>query len=199
MDWDRVIFSDEKTFRSYDDRKKHLWRPNGERFNPKYVQSVKKSGRVTCGVWGFITAFGVGDIVGLKGNQNSVQYTEILEDILVPSMNTINEDWRNNMLFMHDNAGYHECPFTRDWIRNHNIEMLPWPSLSPDLNPIENVWAQMVYNWGSEVVATPDAILSKAQQRFADMIGTDCFKNLYASMPKRLNEVLNNNGNWCKY
>lgn len=199
LDWDRVIFSDEKTFRSCDDRKKHLWRPKGERFNPKYVQSVKMSGRVTCGVWGFITAMGVGHIVGLNGNQNSVQYTEILEDILMPSMNIMNEDWRNDMLYMHDNARYHTCPFSRDWIRNHNIQMLEWPSLSPDLNPIENVWAKMVYGWGSEIVATPKAILEKANQRFDDMIGTNFFQNLYASMPRRLNEVINNNGNWCKY
>ena len=32
------------------------------------------------------------------------------------------------------------------WIQNQDISILNWPSLSPDLNPIENFWSQMAKN-----------------------------------------------------
>lgn len=199
LDWDRVIFSDEKVFRCYSHRKLHLWRPKNERHNPKYVQQMKVSGRVTCGVWGFITAMGAGDICEISGRMNSQEYTEVLEDILLPSMNVMNEKWRETMLFMQDNSKVHIANRTAEWIRNHDITLLKWPAYSSDLNPIENVWAQMVYDWDPIEAATRTAILNAAKKRFDDLIGTERFSNLYASMPRRLNEVLENNGHWCSY
>ena len=46
---------------------------------------------------------------------------------------------------MQDNASPHRAHATRDWLQNHNIDVFgPWPSKSPDMNPIENLLAQMV-------------------------------------------------------
>lgn len=198
-DWDRIIFSDEKTFRSISGRKMHLWRPKNQRYTPKYVQQMKVSGRISCGIWGFITAFGVGDICEISGRMNSIEYTQVLEDILIPSMSIVDEEWRDNMVFMQDNAKIHTSSAAIKWIREHNIKLLKWPAYSPDLNPIENVWAQMVYNWDSNIQPTRAAVLNAARNRFDDLIGTDNFSKLYASMPKRLDQVLQNNGHWCKY
>lgn len=49
IDWDFVVFSDEKTFKSCNDRAKTLWRPRKERYNPIYVQESAFSGRITYG------------------------------------------------------------------------------------------------------------------------------------------------------
>lgn len=198
-DWDRVIFSDEKTFRSVSHRKLHLWRPKNHRYDAKYVQQNRVSGRMSCGVWGYITALGIGEICEISGRMDSTEYTQVLEDILIPSMNIVDEDWRKNMVFMQDNAKIHTSNAARKWIREHNIKLLNWPPYSPDLNPIENVWAQIVYDWDSNIQPTRMAVLNAAKQRFDGLIGTERFGNLYASMPRRLNEVLQNNGHWCKY
>ena len=48
------------------------------------------------------------------------------------------------MAFMHDNAPEHRANATRGWLAANNIPVFgPWPARSPDMNPIDNLWAQL--------------------------------------------------------
>ncbi|KAJ5104253.1 hypothetical protein N7532_004782 [Penicillium argentinense] len=44
-------------------------------------------------------------------------------------------------IFQHDNAPTHTARVVRDALAEMNIEVMEWPPHSPDLNPIENLWA----------------------------------------------------------
>ena len=46
-------------------------------------------------------------------------------------------------IFQQDNTPAHKARRTKDKIQKLGIELLPWPPYSPDLSPIENVWAWM--------------------------------------------------------
>ncbi|KAJ4446509.1 hypothetical protein ANN_13205 [Periplaneta americana] len=40
-----------------------------------------------------------------------------------------------------DKARAHTAAVTRDFLRENEIEVMEWPAISPDLNPIELLWA----------------------------------------------------------
>ena len=49
----------------------------------------------------------------------------------------------NNVTFPQDNARPHVARVVRDYLTQQNVDVLPWPAVSPDLSPIERIWAEM--------------------------------------------------------
>lgn len=50
-----------------------------------------------------------------------------------------NEQWH----FLQDNASYHGARASHQWFHNNGVSLIPLPPHSPDLNPIENLWADL--------------------------------------------------------
>ena len=46
-------------------------------------------------------------------------------------------------LFQHDNARPNAAHVAMDYFEENNLNVLPWPFKTPNLNPIEHLWDQL--------------------------------------------------------
>ncbi|EIE91717.1 hypothetical protein RO3G_16428 [Rhizopus delemar RA 99-880] len=198
-DWKKVIFSDEaKVNRIGSDGLQWTW-TNGDKLKDFQVQHMIKHGGGSLMLWGCLTWHGVGYLSNIKGSINSDFYIGILEDEL---MKTI--DWydleKEDIIFQQDNASIHTAKKVSEWLDNNNITVLRWPSHSPDLNPIENLWSILKRRL-LQYEKQPDGMLelwSRVENVWESITQNECQK-LIESMPKRIKAVYNAKGGHTKY
>nr|CCA25424.1 Transposable element Tc3 transposase putative [Albugo laibachii Nc14] len=90
--------------------------------------------------------------------------------------------------------------YVRDFFNEEGIQMLDWPSKSPDLSPIENllsIMSRQVYYNGKQLERVSD--LETALFDAWDAIPHDTLVSLVRSMPRRCVEVVEKEGNKTHY
>jgi len=201
-DWDRTIWTDEKVFCSADDRSLRVWRPPNRRFDPHYVLPCEQSGRITCAMWGWISAHCPGELVEISPHMNAVEYVDILENVLLPSVRRIYpEDAWPIFRLVQDNSAVHTSHVVQEWFAHHpEIEVLDWPAKSPDLNLIENIWGVIAKSWIPGHERTREALIAHAKNEWEKLRNRpELFTNLSASISHRLESVIAQQGLWTGY
>ena len=134
--WNRVIFSDESRFLiAPHGGRSRIYRRRNEHYFPQCISEASDKRSVM--VWGAISSTGRSKLVIVNGNLIAQRYiNDILQPHLVPFANQ-----RHGLVFQHDNAPTHRVNVTLNFLNQNNLQFMNrWPALSPDLNPIEQLW-----------------------------------------------------------
>lgn len=199
VDWKRVIFSDEKIFRTDNNRKSLLvTRTKSEKFKSSCIQHTVKHG-LQVHVWGGVGWRGVTPLKLVRGGLNAAKYQqEIVNDIrhvarqVAPS--------RCRILFQQDQAPAHRAATTLRFFAQQRVELLPWPGNSPDMNIMENLWAQVAtrVNKHHTLPRNENELFTRVQQAWQE-VSLQSVQKLFSSIPKRIKELIKAKGGPTNY
>lgn len=185
--WDNVVFTDESYVRLFAATLKQ-WaksRPN--------VKSYAHPPQVL--IWGGISARGTTPVKVDCGSLNQFGYQDILQECLVETMSTL---YPEGFILMQDNAKPHTAKTTMSWLQQKGIEVLEWPAMSPDLNPIENLWA-LIKRRIEKCDPSTKSDLKELIEEIWDGIDVELIKCLIKSMKNRLQECIAKKGEKIDY
>ncbi|KAK3567622.1 hypothetical protein QTP86_020280 [Hemibagrus guttatus] len=99
---------------------------------------------------------------------------------------------KRGWVFQHDNDPKHTVRATKEWLRKKHFKVLEWPSQSPDLNPIENLWRELKIRVAQRQPQNITALEEICMEEWAKLPATVC-KNLVVTYRKHaiLNMVNN--------
>ena len=150
-------------------------------------------------LWRCMCWDGIGYSCKIDGRMDGDLYIEILEDELMKSIDYHGKT-PSDIIFQQDNDSKHICKKAKDWFKNHNIQVLPWPAQSPDLNPIEHLWQHLKRKLG-EYSIPPNGMLELWEriEKEWEAIPNSVCRDLVESMPGRIAAVINAKGGYTKY
>ena len=146
-------------------------------------------------MWAAISNDRIADLVHVPGNLTAVRYKN---EIRQPHLMHVID--RQRELFQQDNAKPHTARVTMDYLEQTNINVLPWPSKSLDLNPIEHLWDQRDKRARQRQPPpqTLDQLRQMLQQEWRTILRNNV-RNLIESMPRRCRAVLAARGGHTRY
>lgn len=194
-DWRKVLFSDESLFQLRDNRKKRVWKLLEEEFHSShYIGTVKHEVKIN--VWGCFSYDGVGTLYLVDGNMDAKQYVKILRTKMFPCADELFPD--GEFIFQQDNDPKHTSNTAYDFLDSKGIDYMDWPAYSPDLNPIENLWAILKQGMRDRICRNEDELWECVQEAWYNLPVED-LRSLIDSMSRRCRAVIEKKGYPTKY
>jgi hypothetical protein len=170
-----------------------------EPLHDRHVKQTVKHGGGSIMVWGCMTHLGPGYMCKIKVTMDQHLYKSILEDELVRTMEYYGMKLEI-VIFQHDNDPKHTAKSVQEWICRQEFQVLLWPAQSPDMNPIEHLWAQLKRQLNT-YESPPKGMLElweRVQAEWGKINAQICI-NLVESMPRRIEVVIKAKEKWTKY
>lgn len=186
--WSEIIFSDEASI--WKSLSNYRWIDNNINDYDKVVKHPLKKH-----VWGCINKQKINKLYIFNEIMNAKLYEKILIANIKEHFDPIS---KNKLMFQDDNDPKHRSKLITKWKEENNINSFMWPSCSPDLSPIENVWG-IVKNKISKInIQTAEEFELTIAKCWLE-IDQKIIDNIIDSMPNRIIKLIEANGDVINY
>ncbi|GFT86121.1 transposable element Tcb1 transposase [Trichonephila clavipes] len=191
-EWNEVVFTDESRMcLQHHDGWIRVWRHRGERMLNSCVMHRHTGPAQGIMVWGGIAYHSRTPLVRIAGTLNSQRnISKVLEPVVLPYLPGL-----ATAIFQQDNFRPHGTRIVQMFFVNPQIELLPWPTRSLDLSPIENLWSMVAKRLTQ--ITSPDATSDQLWQRVEaslSVVSQEHIQSVFEPMPRRVVAVISKNG-----
>jgi hypothetical protein len=187
IDWKKVVFSDESMFQLFRHGKALWGKKRQKRARPKHPPQFM--------VWGGISYRGNTCLKVINGSVKKEDYMQIMDECLLENSNCLYPD---GWIYQQDNAPPHVAVLTKEWFVENQVDVLDWPPGSPDLNPIEMIWAIMKQKLDNIMCSNLDEWKAEVMKVW-DELKAETITSLIESMEWRLRECIRVKGETIVY
>ena len=188
--WFRAVFSDEASFWLRSGRVR-MWTKGSQK---KVLLTVKHSPKIH--IWAAFSAMGTFPLCIFTQNLDAKFFVHILKWHSIDQARAFHGD---SWILIQDNDPKHTSRLAKSWMEeNIPKNRFDWPSQSPDLNPIENIFGWMKHKLQRIEISSINDLKAHLEELW-ESITPEFLEPYYRSMKRRCEIVIENEGYSIKY
>lgn len=194
--WARVLFGDESYICLGAQGRVYVQRPQDAAYLSDYMVQGQSNFAPKIGIWACFGGQGVGALRIFDDDMDTRLYTDTMLQFMKPCALRL---WPSGAWsYLQDNASYHKSHRSLEWFHNNGVSLVELPPHSPDLNPIENLWADLKRRVESRTPRTIPELREIVISEWANTTQLTC-SDLVDSMPDRMRAVVAADGYKTRY